>query len=81
MVAVFFSFVVREQSGADIGAERLGGDEHAALHHQLRQSDAAQENGFAALIGAGDDREVFSVGIHIIAYDFFLHGQCQRGII
>jgi len=30
---VLFALVVREDVGADVGAERLRADEHAALHH------------------------------------------------
>src|SRR5262249_62201042 len=40
---ILFALEMREEALADIGRERRRGHEHAALHHQLRQADAAQE--------------------------------------
>ena len=72
--SVFFPFVVGEKAVADIGAERLGRHKHAALHHQLGQTDASQKSRFASLVGACDYHEVFIVSIHIVAHNSLFHG-------
>ncbi|OPY93239.1 MAG: hypothetical protein A4E73_00320 [Syntrophaceae bacterium PtaU1.Bin231] len=78
---VFFPLEVREQPATDARAEGSGRHEHTALHHQLSQADAAQENRLAALVGARDDHEGLPVGIHVVAHDASFQGQRQAGIV
>src|SRR3990172_7099179 len=78
---VFFPLVVRKDAIADIGTERLGRHEHAALHHQLGKSDASQERRLAAPVGAGDHHEQFIIGGHVVADDPLLHAQTQAEIV
>lgn len=56
-----------EHSVADVGGEFLGEDEHSGLHHQLRGAETAQERGFAAVVGAGDDQQRSPVGGEVAA--------------
>jgi hypothetical protein len=49
--------------------------EHAALHHQLCEADAAQEGGLTPTVGAGDHHQRSIVTGHIVAYDSTLHVQ------
>ena len=63
---VFLALEVREDPGADAGGERLRRHEHPGLHHQLRQSDAAQERRLAALVRAGDHDQLLAVRVHVV---------------
>ncbi len=63
---VFFAFIVCEKALAHVGREPHGANEHAALQHQLGDTDAAQEGGLAALIGARDHDQLFAIGSDVI---------------
>ena len=43
--------------GARLARNSSAADDHAGLHHQLRQPQAAQQRRLATLVGAGDDDE------------------------
>ena len=78
---VFLTLVVREETVAHAGPERLRRHEHPALHHQLGQPDAAQEGRFPALVRARDDHEQPGVGVDVVADDLALPGERQARVV
>jgi hypothetical protein len=78
---VLFALEVGEDAGAGVRAERVGADEHAGLHHQLRYADATQEGGFATLVGAGDDDELLAVGVDVVADDLRVEVEGERDVV
>jgi len=65
---------VSKKTVADISPEIIGGDKHAALHHHLRQADAAQESRFTTLVGADKKNLVLITGADIVADHFIFDG-------
>src|SRR5260370_9237303 len=78
---VFFPPVMRKQVRADISGERGSSYEHPGLHHQLSQTDTAQKGRFTALVGAGNNHELFMLSTEIVSYDFRPVAPSQTDII
>ncbi|MCY1208354.1 hypothetical protein D9M72_199760 [compost metagenome] len=78
---VFFPLVVRVQPLAQIGGKGRRAHEHAALHHQLGQADAAQERRLASLVGAGHDHQAAFPGIQRVGHHFLPHLQRQAHVV
>src|SRR5258708_37196838 len=78
---VFFPPVMRKQVRADISGERGSSYEHPGLHHQLSQTDTAQKGRFTALVGAGNNHELFMLSTEIVSYAFRPNAQSQPEII
>jgi hypothetical protein len=78
---VLFALVVREDTGAHAGAERLRADEHAALHHQVGEAEAAQQGRLSALVGTGDHHERLAVGIHLVTDDPVFEVERQADVV
>jgi len=50
------------------------------LHHDLGQAQASQKGRFAALVGPGDDYQIFIVRVGIVPHDFLVHGERQARV-
>jgi hypothetical protein len=68
------------EARAHISGKCICRDEHAALHHELGQANAAQEGGFPALVGACDDHQVLSCCPDIVANNLLPRSQRQANI-
>ena len=78
---VFLPLEVGEDAVDDTGAQRPGRHEHAALQHQLRHPDAAQEGRLPALVRAGDHDQRSVIGVQLVAHDACLCAQRQTDVI
>src|SRR5579875_1742004 len=66
-VCIFFPLEVREDTAANVRAERLCCHEHATLHHQMGLPETPKTSGLPAPIGARDDDQRLLVGGHLVS--------------
>jgi hypothetical protein len=78
---IFFPLEVREDARARVSAERFRADEHARLHHQLGEPDAAEERRLTAPVDAGDHEQRLPVGVYVVADDLSVEMEGERDVV
>jgi hypothetical protein len=78
---VLLALEVGEEAVHDAGLELRGRGKHAALRHQLSEPQASEKGRLAALIGAGDDDQIFVVRLDVVADDSPVHVQGETDVI